>query len=169
VTPRAVIGIDNGALSGAMCALCPESGALLGYALMPKRNHRGKEEADPARLVQWLSGFECVIVGIEEPLKFASSSQSMRSMALSFGLCHGALELAGLNVARLEVKQWQDTMLGKKVPAGHTKSVALTKAGELWPDEKWHATPRSYTPHNGLIDAALIARYLVGWRQNKNN
>jgi hypothetical protein len=50
-------------------------------------------------------------------------------------------------------------MLGKKVPAGQTKVFALRKANILWPEQKWLATARSYVPHDGIVDAALIAQY----------
>lgn len=156
---KAVIGIDNGARSGAMCALCPESGAVLEYALMPSREHYRKTEADPIALVRWVSSFDVVAVGIEEAPAHAASMQAMRSMAMSFGLCFAALEQAGLNPHRISVSDWQKAMLGK-VPKGMTKPYALAKANELWPGQGWFASKRSSTAHDGIIDAALIASYL---------
>jgi len=35
----------------------------------------------------------------------------------------------------------------------------LLKARQLWPDETWLASPRCTKPHDGMIDAALIAEY----------
>jgi hypothetical protein len=37
----------------------------------------------------------------------------------------------------------------------------LAKANELAPDETWLATKRSSTPHDGMVDAFLIARYYL--------
>jgi hypothetical protein len=42
-----------------------------------------------------------------------------------------------------------------------TKVLALAKASELAPDETWLATKRSSTPHDGMVDAFLIARYFL--------
>jgi hypothetical protein len=49
-------------------------------------------------------------------------------------------------------------MLGN-VEKGQTKPAALSKARQLWPGETWLATARSSKPHEGLIDAALIAEW----------
>jgi hypothetical protein len=43
--------------------------------------------------------------------------------------------------------------------SGETKPRALEVASRTWPEEDWLATPRSSKPHEGLIDAALIAEY----------
>lgn len=49
-------------------------------------------------------------------------------------------------------------MLGK-VLKGQTKKVALEKAQELEPEEKWLASPRCRVAHDGIVDAFLIAHY----------
>jgi hypothetical protein len=157
----AIIGIDNG-LSGGIVALCPESGALIDKTVMPLREFLGKDEADVGEVVRWVSHFDCRGVGIEEPPKHLNSIQSMRSMCLSFGLIAGALQQGGYAPCRITVQEWQKALLGK-VPQGQTKPAALAKARELWPDEQWLPSRRHRTPHDGMVDAALIARYLAGW------
>ena len=159
--PLAVIGIDNG-LKGGIAALCPESGVLLDKTAMPLRSFLGKDESDCREVVRWLSYFDCVGVGIEEPPHHLNSMQSMRSMALSFGLLTGAMMQADLPVCRITVSEWQKKILGK-VPQGQTKPYALAKACELWPNTDWRQSPRHKIPHDGIIDAALIARYLATW------
>jgi hypothetical protein len=159
--PPAVIGIDIG-LSGGLCALCPESGVLLGKAVMPVREFLGTGEADVGEVLRWVAHFDCRGVGVEEPPKHLNSIQAMRSMAMSFGLIAGALQQGGYAPCRITVREWQKKMLGK-VPQGQTKPAALAKAGELWPEVDWRASPRHRNPHDGMIDAALIARYLAGW------
>lgn len=165
-TLPAIIGIDNG-VSGALCALCPESGDLIDHRVMPTREHYGKNEPDVGAVLRWLSGFDCRVIAIEDPPFHAPSASSLRSMTLCFGLIHGALEAAGFSVARVTVKQWQDAMLGKKRVSGTTKQIALKVASELWPCEKWLPSPRHTTPHDGIIDAALIARYLADYHRIK--
>ena len=157
--PPAIIGIDNG-LSGGLVALCPVSGTLIDKTVMPLREFLGKDEADVGEVLRWVSYFDCRGVGIEEPPKHLNSIQSMRSMALSFGLLTGALQQGGYHPCRITVQEWQKALLGK-VPVGMTKPAALAKAQELWPGERWLANSRCRTPHDGIIDAALIARYLA--------
>ena len=52
-------------------------------------------------------------------------------------------------------------MLGKKLAKGMTKVAALAAANKLWPQQKWIATNKSKVPHDGMIDAALIAHYYL--------
>ena len=56
-------------------------------------------------------------------------------------------------------------MLGR-VPKGRTKEVALNLANQLEPSENWLANKRCRTPHDGMIDAYLIARYIWGGRKS---
>jgi hypothetical protein len=53
---------------------------------------------------------------------------------------------------------WQRVML-PNCAKGDTKPAALAKAKQLWPAETWLATNRSTKPHDGLVDAALIAEF----------
>ena len=157
----AIIGIDNG-LSGGIVALCPESGTLIDKTAMPICGFLGKNEADVGEVMRWISYFDCRGVGIEEPPHHTPSAAAMRSLSLSFGLITGALKQAGIHPCRITVHEWQKDVLGK-VPQGMTKPAALAKAHELWPGTDWRESPRHKKPHDGMIDAALIARYLAGW------
>jgi len=158
----AIIGIDNG-LKGGIVALCPESGTLIDKTAMPVVEYLGRKEADVGEVLRWISYFDCCGVGIEEPPHHTPSAAAMRSLSLSFGLITGTLKQAGFAPCRITVHEWQKAILGK-VPAGHTKPAALAKAQELWPDTDWRESTRHKIPHDGMIDAALIARYLAGWR-----
>jgi hypothetical protein len=53
---------------------------------------------------------------------------------------------------------WQKVML-PGCAKGDTKPAALARARQLWPAESWLASPRCSKPHDGMIDAALIAEY----------
>ena len=156
------IGIDNG-ISGGICAISSHNGAVISSIPMPITKHNGKTEVDVLAALRYIRGFlpQDVSVAIEEPLAHAKSSQAIRSMALAFGMLYGACLAHGLPVARIAVRPWQDAMLGRKREAGMTKVLALAKASELAPDETWLATKRSSTPHDGMVDAFLIARYFL--------
>lgn len=156
-----IVGIDNG-ISGGLCALSAFDGAVLAYRAMPTIEIAKKSEVDVFALLEWLEPYrKDMVVCIEEPLKHAKSSQAMRSMSISFGLIVGACQAKQYSVHRVQVKEWQDVVLGKKLAKGMTKVAALVAANKLWPKEEWLATNRSKAPHDGMIDAALIAHYYL--------
>ncbi len=141
-------------------AVAAFDGAVLAYRAMPIKKTTKTSEVDIPALLEWLEPYRNnMIVCVEEPLKHAKSSQAMRSMSISFGLILGACEAKRFEVRRVQVKEWQDAVLGKRLAKGMTKVAALAAANKLWPTEQWLATSRSKTPHDGIIDAALIAYY----------
>jgi len=156
-----IVGIDNG-ISGGLCALSAFDGAVLNYRAMPTKQVASKSEVDIRALLDWLEPYRNdMVVCIEEPLKHAKSSQAMRSMSISFGLIVGACEAKQFSIHRIQVKEWQDVMLGKRLAKGMTKVAALAAANKLWPQQRWIATNKSRVPHDGMIDAALIAHYYL--------
>ena len=153
-----IVGIDNG-LDGGVCAISAFSGDLIAYMEMPCKDRAGKREIDTLKVYRWIMNLNTDSrILIEEPLKHAKTSQAMRSMAISFGKLLGMCEAHVLTVEPVEVLEWQRAMLGK-VPKGQTKKVALKKAQEYEPEEKWLASPRCRVPHDGIVDAFLIAQY----------
>ena len=99
------------------------------------------------------------IFAIEEPLRHAKSSQAVRSMGISFGKLLGLAESRQWESRCVQVRDWQRSMLGNRT-AHDTKEAALIKATVLAPDECWEKSKRASTPHDGMIDAFLIARYV---------
>ena len=182
------IGIDNG-LTGALVALSDYPGPPIAMRVMPTITRRFRfdktrvttrkgikakitapatsNEIDGASVTSWIrevtDSRPCVIL-IEECPEHAKQKSTMRSMAISYGILVGAIT-AGLPGYRLEIARsgnphdsWQRMLLGK-LSHGDTKPAALARCRQLWPSESWLATPRSTKPHEGLIDAALIAEY----------
>jgi len=157
-----VIGIDNG-LSGGLCAVNAETDEVINYIAMPTYREGDKTEVDVLAVVDYITkhGWDKILVAIEEPLKHAKSSQAVRSMAISFGKCVGACIARHIPVCRIQVKDWQDAILGKGMAKGNTKVTALKRANALWPEQDWLATKRSKVAHDGIVDAALIAHYAI--------
>lgn len=183
-----IIGIDNGT-SGGLAAISASHGLLIAAAPMPKRVrthgfHKTKKrtkkgvatkitapaqdaEIDAAALVDWIvtttNGKPCTIA-IEECPEHAQQKSIMRAMAISYGILIGAISACLPNARLIVVRSgnpkdsWQRAMLGD-CEKGETKAQALIKASQLWPEEDWLATPRSTKPHEGMIDAALIAMF----------
>ena len=67
--------------------------------------------------------------------------------------------LVGMQVPRSfePAQTWQRSMLAGI--EGDTKQRALIAAQRLWPGQDWRASERSRKPHDGIVDAALIAEY----------
>lgn len=155
-----IVGIDNG-LDGGLCAISAHNGSIIDKLPMPTYMNKKKREVNTRAIQSWILDLNTpFVIAIEEPLKHARSSQAMRSMSISFGKIVGMAECKNFELARIEVKDWQTALLGK-IPKGHTKIAALKVANKLAPDENWLATPRCTTPHDGMIDAFLIAKFYL--------
>jgi hypothetical protein len=141
---QTIIGVDNG-ISGGLCAISSHNGAVIEAIAMPTEEASGKTEVYVRGLLGWLD-------------------QAMRSMSISFGKILGLCETIQYPVCRVQVKEWQDVELGKRLAKGQTKVKALAVANDLWPEESWLATSRSRTPHDGMVDAALIAHYYLHYK-----
>jgi len=153
-----IVGIDNG-LDGGLCAISAFTGDLIAKTAMPCQQRSKKREVDTRKVNEWLLDLNTpFVLAIEEPLAHAKSSQAVRSMAISFGKLIGMAECKDYEIARVSVQKWQRKMLGF-VPKGMTKIAALNTAERLAPEENWLKNKRCRTPHDGMIDAFLIAHY----------
>ncbi len=160
-----VVGIDNG-ISGALVAISAQHGLVIDKTIIPIQKLNGANRIDPARLSKWISDRYDTnfAVAIEACPEHAKQKSAMRSIAMSFSVIYGAIRAKFPDIAIAEIRSgnshdsWQRSMLGK-VPKGETKAAARAKASEIWPDEQWLATPRSKKPHEGYVDAALIAEF----------
>ena len=166
---KTYIGIDNG-LDGGIVALSPH-GPIIKKWVMPtlkviqparkKTKEKILREVDASSflaIIDSLGDREKIHVIFEHCPFHADRAATMRSMAMSSGKLLGVMETRDIMVERVLSYDWQPLILGK-VPQGQTKSHATAKAQELWPDESWLKSSRSRIPHDGMIDAALIAEY----------
>ena len=136
------------------------TGTVVDKTVMPTLHRLKKREVDTRKVYEWIMDLESDFeLAIEEPLHHARSSQAVRSMALSFGKLLGLAESRQWDISCVSVHKWQKVMLGR-TPKGKTKEVALAVANEIAPEECWLKSKRATKPHDGLIDAFLIARYM---------
>lgn len=155
-----VLGIDNGTLSGAICAI---SGSLIiDKALLPVKALGKEKVLDVNALYDWIyhtvqpQNFGRMVVMVEKP-GGAKNYKAAVSMASCFHSIRAMLDLKDFQWRYVTPQKWQKAMLNAE--KGDTKPAALRLAQELWPQEEWLATKRSKKRHAGLIDAALIAEY----------
>jgi len=175
VNHSVVVGIDNG-LSGGLVALSSVAGCAPIWSWpmpirvktepvgSPKKGKKKQTNEVNADLV--LSILESlhldlrtdVLVVLEIPGKHSPGVHAIASMWESFGAIRGLCEAKGIQHVRIAPQTWQSKMI-PKCKKGDTKPAALLKAKEIWPNETWLRTPRCSSPHDGMIDAALIAEY----------
>lgn len=154
------IGIDNG-ISGGMCAISESHGKIIGFDKMPIKQARSGNEVDVRAFHLWVTeitggNLSNAFYVLEEP-GGSKSAKAAKSMAGSFHSLRGFFETKFLRWERITPQSWQKKMLpGCK--SGETKKRALARASELWPSESF-ILPRCRTPHDGVIDAALIAEH----------
>ena len=155
-----IIGVDNG-LDGGLCAISDFDGGVVDKIPMPTMQRSKKREVDARKINEWLISLHTPFtLAVEEPLAHAKSSQAVRSMALSFGKIVGIAEVKDYDLVRVSVHKWQKKMLGN-VSKGMTKVAALNVAERLAPAENWLKNKRCRTPHDGMVDAYLIAKYIL--------
>lgn len=154
-----LIGIDNG-LTGGLAAISGISGKLIESLVMPTQGKAKGNEVHSCFVLDFLDRWDRADITalLETPGKHSPGVQALCSMWDSYGAIRAILETRGIRHHRIAPQTWQRKILGN-VAKGQTKPAALSAARRLWPDESFLATARSTKPHEGLIDAALIAEY----------
>ena len=162
------IGIDIGD-KGAISVLTENSTKVYESHAMPSIGG----VIDIHRLVELLKfyrGQDCHVVFEDLHAIFGSSAKSNHSFGRNDGIVRGVV--AGLNLpyTPVEPKVWQKELfvgvkkLQKKSTSGKTmvndtKKMALIVCKRLFPTANLLATKRSSVPHNGIVDAILLAEY----------
>lgn len=106
---------------------------------------------------------------------FGVGAKSNFQFGRALGIVEGALEALEIPYTMVGPKTWQKELwqgiklveknTGKETAAGNakfktdTKSTSLKAAKRLFPKESLLATERSKVPHDGIVDALLIAEY----------
>lgn len=159
-----IVGIDNG-VDGGICAISAFGGLIIDYCPMPTYTRKEKREIDTVAVRNWILNLHTEpFVAIEEPLRHAKSSQAVRSMAIGFGKLMGLCEAKGWPFAEIEVRDWQKKMM-PGVQTGQTKKIAAKVALQKAPGHLFLKSAKSKVPHDGIVDAFLIATYA---RENLN-
>lgn len=114
-------------------------------------------------LTNYVNGY---IVWLEEAFPMpVQGVTSMFSNGLGYGILQGLLVGLEIGFNIVHPKTWQAEYKIRKTEEKDTKEQALEKCVELFPHVNLMGSERSSTPHNGIVDALLIAEY--GKRQNE--
>lgn len=151
------VGLDVGLKGGIAFIGLPAGSKPFNISPMPLMAVGKRNEVDVVKLWEMIAGIEhgATTYVLEQCSHHMPSQAAMRSVAMSYGKILGLLESKGCKVITMTAQAWQKMMLGS-IPAGTTKAAALGLAKRLWPQEKF-ILPGCKTPHDGCIDAALMA------------
>jgi hypothetical protein len=95
---------------------------------------------------------------------YGASAKSNFQFGVNNGIVMGALEAMGIKYEVVAPKKWQKYIwkpedIVKFDDKIDTKATSLNAARRLFPNEKFIASSRSFVPHDGIVDAVLIAIY----------
>lgn len=156
------IGIDPGK-DGGFSAL-DDSGRIVS---MMKTPIIGKEY-DVRGIVQFLSQFtnDQLHVGIENVHAIQNAGRTSNfTFGKGLGILIGVVEGMGLPYTMVTPQTWQKNAWSgipvlKKGNSKDTKGMSLVASRRLFPDHDFTVSVRATKPHDGMIDATLIAYHL---------
>lgn len=136
-----------------------ESGIVDDYTVLPTTKERGRNIIDSRALVEWLKPYRGEVVYLED---FQEGTQlapkTFRSMSESFSSTWTCLALLGMRRKALKATEWQRQYWPASTGTD-TKEEALKAAKAIWPEMSFHKSDRCSTPHDGIVDACLIAEF----------
>jgi crossover junction endodeoxyribonuclease RuvC len=153
------IGIDPG-LSGGIAIIGggPMSSELALHpmpAVTIKGYRKNRHEIDEQAVVSLLTNARPCHVFLERVHAMPKQGvTSMFTFGAGWGLIRGILAGLGIPYELVSPQEWQKAML-----AGQPKGSEFLVASRLWPNADFKATPRCKNPHEGLVDAVLLAEF----------
>lgn len=154
------IGIDNG-LDGAISVVGEYGGIIFKTAMPTIKTGKGRE-VDVLAINEIFNQYPGTIV-LEEASKHSPGKLSLCSTWFTYGSILSTIKLAGRRYQVIRPLNWQKTFWAKPKMAKDqkfdTKAAALKAANMLWPEENWTKSDKATKPHDGMVDAALIAEW----------
>jgi hypothetical protein len=156
------IGIDPGTKGGFV--VLDWDGKVVDSLVMPMIG----KEYDVRIIVEFLTEHRESHIFIENVKAVSGlpvSSTSSFNFGFGVGLLNGIIYALEIPFTKVAVPVWQKTMwegvaIQKKTNGKKdTKTMSTIAARRLFPTQSFLATERSRVPHEGLVDAALIAKH----------
>lgn len=160
-----ILGIDPG-VNGGLVLLNTDTNEIIKKMIMPtytemtstkKRRYKVDAEALTVFLMDNEHLIDYVVIEKVNPSLTFGAIPSF-SLGEQFGRVVGAVTALDFVIRFVGARKWQNSML---IPGteGTTKERAAQTAKVLFPNIDLTPTPRAKKPHDGLVDALLIARY----------
>lgn len=157
-------GIDPGK-SGAVVIL-HEDNSITSF-IVPIIGTKEVDRKELSRIIREELGTENILVGLEDVHSIVGTAAAANfQFGWIKGLKEGLLSAYGVPHVLVAPKTWQKIIWSgipnMKKPNGKndTKSMTLLAMQRFFPNESFLATERSKVPHEGIIDAAAIAKYM---------
>lgn len=147
MTRELYVGVDPGK-SGAIVCIDQELN-IISACPMPDHPRQIAEIASLYKKAYWT--LEKV-----SPIHLASAKSSF-TFGYGAGILEGILCATGISFNLVPPKNWQKLILEGVPQDMPPKDRAYRVASRLWPDYRWPELAKK--PHDGIIDAALIALY----------
>lgn len=155
-----IVGIDPGK-TGGLCLL-DKNGGIIEKGSMDQKT----KEFDPGELFAKFTYMEDIIgedpcmVILEKPSAFPGQGvTSMFKLGMAYGYAHMAIVAMGWSYELVHPRTWTRIMhrgADSKLKGKEKSSIVITR---LFPKEDFKRTPKCSVPHDGIIDAALLAYY----------
>ncbi len=149
MTYTCFVGIDPG-VKGGMVVLDPHGG-IIDAIVMP-------EPEELRRMFRYFYWDDQPFITLEEP-----SPDPKWGAIQAWRFAYGIGRLEGIfnpqlmvNPRTWQAKVWRKDLISGKL-TGKQKSLITAKA--IWPNADFRASKRCKIPHDGMVDAALIAYY----------
>lgn len=154
-----LLGIDPGK-DGGLALLVDR--AIEKLAVMPViKGAKTKKLFDLPTLRNFVIAWQPDLVAIEKqqalPAKLGGGSANY-SRGYALGMLEMLAACQGFRYALIAPRSWQSDVL-RDTNTTDTKQAALVVAQRLWPNQKWTMTDLARKPHDGVIDACLIAEF----------
>lgn len=171
-----VLGCDTGT-RGSIVSLT-ENGEFI-EAFLLNTVYNTDKGYDFHKLTKYLASIadDVLICGVEKVHSFeGTDKRTAFSMGAGLQFIHDALAANNIPYVDMYAKTWQNysrtnedivfkkelTKTGK--PKIDTKATAINVANRLYPNVSFRATKKSSKPHDGIVDALLIAYYTLNHR-----
>lgn len=148
-----IIGIDPGMKGGISCL--SKDGRIIWVKPMPVNT----KEINMPGIIELLNreSLHCSMVAIEQCQAMPKQGVcSMFNYGVGYGMLKGLVHGLKLPMMTLKPREWQRLVHQGSKDIG-PKERSYVSALELYPTHNFLATPRSTKPHEGMIDAVLIA------------
>lgn len=154
------IGVDIGK-KGAIVGINDNLEVLFKY-VMPLTKQK---EIDLPELLKIFTdiatSYRACIVAVEDVHSiFGSSAKSNFQFGRSLGIIEGFVGAKEFSYLKVPPKTWQKIAHVGIPKSEDKKAMSLSAAKRLFPKVDFTATKRSTVPHDGIVDALLIAYYL---------
>lgn len=162
---KIIIGIDNG-LDGGIVGV-EASGEIVLSKIMPTLKLGKGRDVDVCGIQAYMHNakerYDQVQVILEQATKHSPGVMALCSTWNTFGAITALLKLERIRYEVVQPQKWQRAFWARpKMAKGakfDTKAAALSAAEKLWPGRDWTKSDRASKPHDGMIDAALIAEF----------